>query len=227
MDRFSVRLSRPLRIAALLLITSTAIGCQGDPAAPSDDGSDQAARAAERAALVTLYNSTDGDNWINNTGWLLSVDHCSWFGVGCVRGDRVTGVGLSQNNLTGSIPAELGTLTLLDGLGLAGNNLTGSIPAELGNLTLLVILALDRNNLTGPIPAELGNLTLLAFLLLFSNELSGAVPLPVANLGDQIDGCNLTSNPGLFMPDSQDYMNADLDDDGLICGIGLSSPPSD
>lgn len=24
----------------------------------------------EREALVALYNSTDGDNWNNNTGWL-------------------------------------------------------------------------------------------------------------------------------------------------------------
>ena len=222
---------RPVRLAVVLLITSMVIGCQGDdPAAP--DGSDQneeeaaATRALERAALVALYNNTDGGNWTNNTGWLLSDDHCSWFGVGCLGGERVTGVGLSQNNLTGSIPAELGNLTLLDGLGLAGNNLTGPIPAELGNLTLLVVLNLDRNNLTGSIPAELGNLTLLAFLFLFSNGLSGPVPLPVASLADHIDGCRFESNPGLFMPDSQAYMDADLDNDGFICGIELSTPAS-
>ena len=194
-------------MAAVLLIALMATGCQGDsPAGPAEDGSDQsekeaaATRAAERAALVALYNSTDGGNWTNNTGWLLSDDHCSWFGVGCLGGERVTGVGLSQNNLTGSSPVELGNLTLLDGLGLAGNNLTGSISAELGNLTLLV------------------------FFFLFSSGLSGPVPLPVAGLGGQIEGCRFESNPGLFMPDIQDYRDADLDNDGFICGIGLSTP---
>ena len=141
MDRFPVPMPRPLRLAAALLIASVAIGCQGDnPAAPAEDGSDQnengdaTIRAAEREALVALYNSTDGGNWTNNTGWLLSDDHCSWSGVDCLGGGRVTTVNLDSNNLTGSIPAELGNLTALFNLGLHGNKLTGSIPAELGIL---------------------------------------------------------------------------------------------
>ena len=43
---------------------------------PRQDGSDQneaATRAAEREDLVALYNSTDGGNWTNNTGWLAIV----------------------------------------------------------------------------------------------------------------------------------------------------------
>ena len=183
----------------------------------------------ECEALVALYNSTDGDNWNNNAGWLLSADPCSWFGVGCLGG-QVISVNLFSNNLTGSIPAELGNLTALTNLALSSNNLTGSIPAELGNLTALTNLALFSNNLTGPIPAELGNLTALTLLLLHSNVLSGLVPLPVAGLGGEIqqstalNRCRFESNPGLFMPDSQDYMDADLDNDGFICGVALSTP---
>ena len=116
MDRFPVPMPRPLRLAAALLIASVAIGCQGDnPAAPAEDGSDQneneaaTIRAAEREALVALYNSTDGGNWTNNTGRLLSDDPCGWFGVTCLSGRGVTEVSLDSNNLTGSIPAELGT----------------------------------------------------------------------------------------------------------------------
>jgi Leucine-rich repeat (LRR) protein len=93
---------------------------------------------------------------------------------------------------------------------MESNNLAGSIPAELGSLPALNDLRLNSNNLTGSIPAELGNLSSLATLLLASNELSGVVPLPAAVLGgelQQIDRsrCNLESNPGLSMPDSQDY----------------------
>jgi len=67
-------------------------------------------------------------------------------------------------------------------------------------------------------------------LSLRQNQLEGLVPIAVADLGGQLqsaglDQCGFDSNPGLFMPDSQDYMDADLDGDGFICGIALSPPP--
>ena len=38
----------------------------------------------ERDALVALYNSTDGANWTDNTGWMGEAGtECSWFGVRC------------------------------------------------------------------------------------------------------------------------------------------------
>ena len=116
-------------------------------------------------------------------------------------------------------------------LSLSGNNLTGSIPAELGGLTELTELRLGRNQLSGAIPVELGNLRNLEVLRLGRNQLDGLVPLPVALLGGAIQQtpggeCSLESNPGLFMPDSQDYMDADLNNDGVICGITLGTPPS-
>ena len=41
----------------------------------------------ERDALVALYNSTDGANWTDNTGWLGAAGtECSWFGVACSNG---------------------------------------------------------------------------------------------------------------------------------------------
>ncbi len=30
-------------------------------------------------------------------------------------------------------------------------------------------------------------------------------------------------NAGLYMPDTQDYHDADLDSDGLICGLGFTA----
>jgi hypothetical protein len=40
--------------------------------------------ASSRDALVALYNATDGENWTDNTNWLIG-DPCGydWFGVGC------------------------------------------------------------------------------------------------------------------------------------------------
>ena len=67
--------------------------------------------AIESAALIALYDSTDGDNWSNNTGWNGAPGtECSWFGVTCA-GDSVTMLSLHGNQLTGHIPAELGKLS--------------------------------------------------------------------------------------------------------------------
>ena len=46
-------------------------------------------------------------------------------------------VRLSDNQLTGEIPTELGNLANLQSLSLWGNQLTGEIPTELGNLANL------------------------------------------------------------------------------------------
>jgi len=59
---------------------------------------------------------------------------------------------LRANQLTGSIPAELGMLQHLAYLRLADNALAGEIPAELENLTSLSQLWLHDTGLTGTIP---------------------------------------------------------------------------
>ncbi|NJP07719.1 MAG: hypothetical protein HC837_19925 [Chloroflexaceae bacterium] len=65
---------------------------------------------------------------------------------------------LSSNNLSGSIPPELGNLTNLRELDLSYSDLSGSIPPELGNLTNLWMLDLSHNYLSGDIPRELMNI---------------------------------------------------------------------
>jgi hypothetical protein len=140
---------------------------------------------------------------------------------------------LGFNQLTGSIPPELGNLAALRILNLSRNQLSGAIPPELGDLTDLHTLFISRNLLSGSIPAELGNLSGLIALSLYSNDLSGVVPLPVASLGagiQEIRGvdadCRLDLNPDLSIPDDPDYVDADLDHDGFICGVPLLPPPS-
>jgi len=39
---------------------------------------------AERNALIELYNSTNGDSWLNKENWLGDAgSECAWYGVGC------------------------------------------------------------------------------------------------------------------------------------------------
>ena len=60
-------------------------------------------------ALLAVYQSANGDDWTNKDGWLNTNTPCEWFGVQC-RLDRVELLRLSENNLTGTLPPELGNL---------------------------------------------------------------------------------------------------------------------
>lgn len=136
----------------------------------------------DRAALVALYNATNGDNWRANTNWLSDAPLGEWHGVDTDGEGRVTHIALGDHNQSGRIPPELGDLRELRFLSLGGNSLmTGSIPPELGKLSNLQVLWLGNNKLTGSIPAELGRLSSLRELSLNDNDLSGLIP---AQLGD-------------------------------------------
>ena len=135
----------------------------------------------DRSALVALYDATGGPTWTDNTNWLSADALSAWHGVSTDATGRVTDLYLTQNNLSGAIPAALGDLTSLQNLYLWQNNLSGEIPAELGDLTSLQNLFLEDNNLSGAIPAKLGDLANLQNLYLAQNGLSGAIP---AALGD-------------------------------------------
>jgi hypothetical protein len=137
--------------------------------------------AEERAALIALYNSTNGDNWTNNSGWKeppLDTDgfsmpgtEGSWYGI-TVSGAYVTEIVLEANLLSGKIPQDLGNLINLTKLNLGGNELSGNIPAEIGNLIKLKNLLLGWSNLSGIIPAELFDLMNLTYLNLGGNDFS-------------------------------------------------------
>ena len=131
--------------------------------------------AADRAALVALYNATDGPNWRNNTNWLSTKNLSTWYGV-TVSNWEVTGLNLSGNKLSGTIPAELASLSNLRDLWLQNNRLTGPLPAAWGNLSNLRKLGLSDNGLTGPLPPEWSKLANLHYLSLHSNALTGTLP---------------------------------------------------
>ena len=154
----------------------------------------QGSVAMDRAALVALYDATGGANWTNKTNWSTTAALSTWHGVTTDSDGRVTRLYLYGNELTGTIPTDLGDLSNLTALNLGNNNLTnlttlslwrngltGSIPGELGGMTSLQHLYLSDNELTGTIPAALAGMTSLQHLYLNDNELTGSIP---ASLGD-------------------------------------------
>ena len=136
----------------------------------------------ERDALVALYHATDGDNWTNRTNWLIDTELSTWHGV-TVSNGRVTHLVLSDNELSGPVPAVLGGLSNLTALELGDNYLRGAIPPEWGRLSKLETLSLGRNELSGPVPSELGNLSNLALLdLSYNVPLRGPLPQSLTTL---------------------------------------------
>ena len=104
-----------------------------------------------------------------------------WRGT-TTRGGRVVWLSLSGEQLSGTVPPQLGDLAYLEHLDLHENQLSGPIPAQLGNLSRLEVLDLHENQLSGPIPAQLANLSRLHRLLLHENQLSGPIPPQLGDL---------------------------------------------
>ncbi|KAG8093416.1 hypothetical protein GUJ93_ZPchr0012g19467 [Zizania palustris] len=147
---------------------------------------------------------TKPSNWDGN-------DPCGdkWMGIICT-GDRVTSIRLSSlglsgtlsgdiqsltelmyidlsynKELSGSLPASIGTLSKLQNLILVGCSFSGEIPKEIGQLSNLIFLSLNSNKFTGTIPPSLGSLSKLYWFDLADNQLTGGLPI--------FDG----TNPGL------------------------------
>jgi len=118
--------------------------------------------------LVALYNSTNGDNWINNENWLTGKVS-SWFGITNTN-NRVTKIELRDNNLAGSITNEISDLTGLTYLYLDRNNLEGGVPNEIISLVNLKRLYIYFNQISD-LP-DLSSLDSLTWLEVQYNKLT-------------------------------------------------------
>src|SRR6478609_1757631 len=76
----------------------------------------QAVNKQDSLALVDLYNSTNGAQWTDNSGWLTGPV-TTWYGI-TVTGSRITTINLVYNQLSGSIPSSIGNLVNLQELSL-------------------------------------------------------------------------------------------------------------
>ena len=132
----------------------------------------QATVATDKAALVALYNATDGTNWTTNTNWTSTEALSSWHGVTTNSDGRVTAVALNDNGLDGTLPTALGDLSELEQLDLQDNALSGALPSELADLTNLTSLLLSESRaLTGALPDGLRELSDLATVNIDKTEL--------------------------------------------------------
>jgi len=170
-----------------------------------------ACRQSDSLALVALYQSTNGINW--GTNWPLTQPISTWHGITLNAEGCVTHINLNQNNLVGTIPAEIGNLSALIRLNMYSNKLSGSIPVEIGNLSELHQIWLFSNQLSGELPSEIGNLSNLTHLGIGGNQLTGTIPSSYGNLS------NLS-----FLTVKNNNLSGCFDDNLLnICAAGNDS----
>jgi len=112
--------------------------------------------------------------------------------------EKMTGLDLSCNKLTGTIPSQIGDLQQIRALNLSHNHLSGPIPITFFNLTQIESLDLSYNNLSGEIPSQLTKLNFLSTFNVSYNNLSGTPP-STGQFGC-FDEDNYRGNPGLCGP---------------------------
>ena len=203
--------TRHYRVSA---INSAGTGPASNVVTGTTDAGNTAGNAdTDRAALGALYNATDGANWHDKDKWQSEAPMGEWYGVTTDSDGRVTHLELSSNQLTGEIPAALGSLTNLAELSLYSNELTGEIPAALGSLTNLrraVALQqpVDRGD-TGGVgqPDQPGRCA----VPLHGNQLTGEIPA----------GVGQPDQPGTAVAPQQPV------DRGDTGGVGQPDQPGD
>jgi Leucine-rich repeat (LRR) protein len=100
-------------------------------------------------------------------------------------------VNLSGQGLT-RVDTKIFDNRSIEELDLSNNNLTGALPSEIGKAKNLRILKAADNQLTG-IPAEIGQLTKLETID-FSNNKIDTMPNELANLKNSLKTLNLSGN---------------------------------
>ena len=165
------------RNCGLLLVCLLALVSCCIAAAPGG-GECQCDTAGTRSILMELFVRTNGSTWKNNTGWgLHSVTPvCDWFGITC-KNSNVVSISLSQNNLVGTLPASLASLTHLEELRFYDEGgVSGTLPSSWGALTLLKTLVVSDNHIFGPLPDSWSGMRSLEDMILDHNELNGTLP---------------------------------------------------
>ncbi|XP_059429387.1 probable LRR receptor-like serine/threonine-protein kinase At1g06840 isoform X2 [Corylus avellana] len=142
----------------------------------------------EVTALQAIQRSLIDPNK-NLTNWNQG-DPCTsnWTGVVCFNTPSDDGhlhverLDFMWNNISGSIPKEIGNISSLKLLLLNGNQLTGPLPKELGSLSNLDRIQIDENRISGSIPISFSNLNKAKHFHMNNNSISGQIPPELSKL---------------------------------------------
>uniref|UniRef100_K7K9C1 Leucine-rich repeat-containing N-terminal plant-type domain-containing protein n=1 Tax=Glycine max TaxID=3847 RepID=K7K9C1_SOYBN len=83
---------------------------------------------------------------------------------------------LTQNNLSGNLPVEIGNCQTLYSVRIGNNNVEGNIPKSVENLSSLVYFEANHNYLYGELVSKFSLCSNLLFFNLVSNGFTGKIP---------------------------------------------------
>lgn len=171
--------------------------------------------------LGDFYLAMSGGKWTLRDGWEtfdnllaggtiqdlenLGIDICDgWYGIVCDDKGNVTDISLSNNELFGTVPNSIFTISSLQSVDLSNNNVLLSslegaskapsltslilsnvkIPSVAGlrDLTNLEHLFLDGVNILEPLPMDIFSLTNLKTLHLQHSQFTGTLPTDIGKL---------------------------------------------
>ncbi|KAK2989614.1 hypothetical protein RJ640_027388 [Escallonia rubra] len=152
-----------------------------------------------------------------------STAHCSWPEITC-SGNSVTGLTLSNINITTQIPPLICNLNNLTHLELSNNYIPGPFPTVLYNCTHLQYIDISQNYFVGFIPDDINRLPpVLSYLNLGYNNFTGDIPPAITGLR-QLSQLYLNQNlfKGSFPAELGNLTNLEV----LQVGFNGFSPPS-
>ncbi|EOA32826.1 hypothetical protein CARUB_v10016137mg [Capsella rubella] len=170
----------------------------------------------DEAALLAFKAGITRDPLGILSSWNKGTNCCSWMGVICTTGNRVTKLrifGGGGGSLWGNISPSLARLQYLEDVSFTYLKTTGSFPRFLFQLPKLHVIRISHTHLSGPLPANIGalshvedvaldnnrfhcsisNLTQLTWLDLAGNRLTCTIP-DVFKSMTRLCGLDLSNN---------------------------------
>ncbi|XP_047333482.1 probable LRR receptor-like serine/threonine-protein kinase At1g74360 [Impatiens glandulifera] len=153
----------------------------------------------DREVLLSLKNYLEKTNLVNRgkySKWNSSSSEsspCSWRGITCdSSSNRVTGIDLSSDAITGDMFGNFSALTSLNSLDLSGNSINGNVTGDLSKCFNLRTLNLSRNTIRGEL--ILTGLNSLEIIDLSTNQISGGIHLSFPAICRSLVVANLSQN---------------------------------
>ncbi|PSS13382.1 Receptor protein kinase [Actinidia chinensis var. chinensis] len=132
---------------------------------------------SDASAMQALRESL---NPPTSLGW-TGADPCNWNHVDCSNDKRVIRIQIGHQNLKGSLPPSLSSLTALQKLELLSNQLTGPVPSLAGLSSLQFLLLSDNNFSSIPSDFFLGMTSLQGVFLDYNPFSAWAIPENLRN----------------------------------------------
>ena len=98
---------------------------------------EQSENLVQRYVIALMYFQLSGESWKTKSWLSPNQNECSFKGITCDQYYRITEIDLSNQMLTGELPAEISRLSSLTKLNLGFNRISGNIPVQWGGLMML------------------------------------------------------------------------------------------